>query len=66
MKVWLTKDEGSNMVVMHQSKPVMLTSVSGNRFWASDRERMFYKEKELPEISFVDSPVEIDLKLGKR
>ena len=50
MKVWLTKDEGSNMVVMHQSKPVMLTSVSGNRFWASDRERMFYKEKELPEI----------------
>lgn len=65
MKVWLTKSEGSNMVVMHQSKPVMLTSASGNRFWSSDRERMFYQEKEFPEISFVDSPVEIDLKLGK-
>lgn len=65
MKVWLTKSEGSNIVVMHQSKPVMLTSASGNRFWASDRERMFYQESEFPEISFVDSPVEIDLKLGK-
>lgn len=66
MKVWLTKSEGSNIVVMHQSKPVMLTSASGNRFWASDEGRMYYKETEFPEISFVDSPVEIDLKLGKQ
>lgn len=65
MKVWLTKSEGSNMVVMHQSKPVMLTSASGNRFWSSDEDRMYYLEKEFPEISFVDSPVEIDLKIGK-
>ena len=65
MKVWLTKSEGSNIVVMHQAKPVMLTSASGNRFWASDSDRMYYKESEFPEISFVDSPVEIDLKLGK-
>lgn len=65
MKVWLTKSEGSNIVVMHQKKPVMLVSASGNRFWASDEDRMYYKESEFPEISFVDSPVEIDLKLGK-
>ena len=57
MKVWLTKSEGSNIVVMHQEKPVMLTSASGNRFWASDGDRMYYKESEFPEISFVDSPV---------
>ena len=65
MKVWLTKSEDSNIVVMHQSKPVMLTSASGYRFWASVSDRMYYKESEFPEISFVDSPVEIDLKLGK-
>ena len=65
MKMWIARTEG-NVLTLHQSQPrkVRMDEESDNYFWAIDIETQSFLNKNLfPEVTFENSPMEVELKL---
>ena len=67
MKMWISRTEG-NVLTLHQSKPrrVKISHCSNEFFWASDAETQSFLNKNLfPEVTFDNSPMEVELVIKK-
>ena len=65
MKMWIARAEG-NVLTLHQSEPkkVRMDSDTKEFFWASDIETQSFLNRNLfPEVTFENSPMEVELKL---
>lgn len=65
MKMYIARTKG-NVLTLHQSKPrrVKISHCSNEFFWASDVDTQSFLNKNLfPEVTFENSPQEVELKL---
>ena len=61
MKFWITRDK-DGCLTLHDTKPVC--SESG--VWYSEKQTMFIPKHEYPEITFENSPKEVEFKLTEK
>lgn len=65
MKMWIARASGG-LLTLHTAKPrkVKMDEESEDYFWASDIEtHSFLNRKLFPEVTFENSPMEVELKL---
>jgi hypothetical protein len=65
MKMWIARATG-NVLTLHQFKPekLRMDEESDDYFWASDIETISFLNRSLfPEVTFENSPQEVELKL---
>ena len=65
MKMWIARAI-NNVLTLHQLEPekLRMDEESDNYFWASDIETQSFLNKNLfPEVTFENSPMEVELKL---
>ena len=67
MKMWICRTEG-NVLTLHQSQPrkVRMDNETEDFFWASDIKTQSFLNRELfPEVTFENSPMEVELVIKK-
>ena len=62
MKLWIARDE-SGYIYLYESKPVLIAGCSG-RIWSGD-DAFELDPDSCPEVTFENSPMEVELKLKK-
>ena len=62
MKMWIARDS-DNSLWLHEEKPKQSESKRGGFFWYSTEGFWEVDEDFLPEVTFENSPMEVELKL---
>ena len=63
MKMWIARDRCGYLWI-HEAKPfINKYSKRGDEFWSSEKECYEVNQDFLPEVTFENSPMEVELKL---
>lgn len=61
MKLWITRDRRGN-VLLHSVEPHLVHDIMSSH-WFGDYDSMELDEEDFPEVTFENSPMEVELKL---
>ena len=66
MKMWIARAESGNLK-LHQTEPQQEVSMlTGGRYWNDRLESYKIDDRLFPEVTFENSPMEVELKLKER
>lgn len=63
MKLWIVRNDG-DILELHQRKP-SISKVTDKPVWVGGESIGFIFNDIFPEVTFENSPMEVELKLGK-
>ena len=64
MKLWIAREK-DNVLYLNESKPTLQEVFDNTWWWMSDKGMMRIDSNHFPEVTFENSPQEVELKLIK-